>query len=214
MISKLQYITQDIEGASHVQLVEEACKAGVDWIQLRLKNKSYEDWKSIAEEALAICKKYNAKLIINDNVALVKEIGANGVHVGKQDMPVSKAREILGDDFIIGGTANTFEDIELHAKSGADYIGLGPFRFTTTKDKLSPVLGLEGYQAIVDKCKQENITTPIIAIGGITDTDVEDINATGVYGIAVASAITHAENKKEIVQRFMKHLEYDTLKIK
>jgi thiamine-phosphate pyrophosphorylase len=212
MISKLQYITQDVENASHVQLIEDACKAGINWIQLRLKNKSYEDWKIIAEEALAICKKYNAKLIINDNVALVKEIGADGVHVGRQDMPVSKAREILGADFIIGGTANTFEDVKLHAKSGADYIGLGPFRFTTTKDKLSPILGLEGYQAIVDKCKQENLTVPIIAIGGITESDIKDITTTGVHGVAVASAITHAENKKEMVKKFMKHLEYDTLK--
>jgi thiamine-phosphate pyrophosphorylase len=214
MISKLHYITQDIEGASHVQLVEDACKAGVYWVQLRLKNTSYEDWKTIAEKALAICKKYNAKLIINDNVALAKEIGADGVHVGKQDMPVSKAKEILGPDFIIGGTANTFEDVKLHAKSGADYIGLGPFRFTTTKDKLSPILGLEGYKAIVDRCKQENIVVPIIAIGGITEADVEDLSATGIYGVAVASAITHAENKKEMVKKFIKHLEYDTLKIK
>src|SRR5246127_4479462 len=128
MISRLHYITQDIENTSHTQLVEDACKAGVNWVQLRLKNKSYEDWKAIAEEALAICKKHNAKLIINDNVALAKEIGADGVHVGKQDMPVAKAREILGSGFIIGGTANTFEDVELHAKSGADYVGLGPFR--------------------------------------------------------------------------------------
>lgn len=214
MISKLQYITQDVENVSHVQLIEDACKAGVDWVQLRLKDKSYEDWKTIAEEALAICKKYNAKLVINDNVALVKEIGADGVHVGRQDMPVSKAREILGLDFIIGGTANTFEDVKLHVKSSADYVGLGPFRFTTTKDKLSPILGLEGYQAIVDKCKQENITVPIIAIGGITEADVEALSTTGIYGVAVASAITHAENKKEMVQRFIRHLKYDTLKIK
>jgi thiamine-phosphate pyrophosphorylase len=214
MISKLHYITQDVENASHIQLVEDACKAGVNWIQLRLKDKSYEDWKLIAEEALAICKKYNAKLIINDNVALAKEINADGVHVGKQDIPVAKAREILGPHFIIGGTANTFDDVKLHAKSGADYIGLGPFRFTTTKDKLSPILGLDGYKAIVDKCKQENINVPIIAIGGIKENDVEDIAAMGIHGIAVASAITHAENKKETVKNFMKHLEYDTLKIK
>ena len=116
MISKLHYITQDVDGISHVKLVENACKAGVNWVQLRLKDKSYEDWKIIAEEAVAICKKYNAKLIINDNVALAKEINADGVHVGKQDMPVLKAREILGPYFIIGGTANKFEDVKLHAE--------------------------------------------------------------------------------------------------
>ncbi len=212
MISKLHYITQDIEGAAHVELVEDVCKAGVDWVQLRLKDKSYEEWKTIALETLAICRKYHAKLIINDNVALAKEINADGVHVGKQDMPVAKAREILGADFIIGGTANTFEDVKLHATSGADYIGLGPFRFTSTKQNLSPVLGLDGYQIITNWCKQENINVPIIAIGGIVATDVESLINTGVHGVAVAGAITHAEKKRETVKEFMKHLNYETVK--
>jgi len=202
MISKLHYITQDIESATHVELVEDVCKAGVDWVQLRLKDKSYEEWKAIALEALAICRKYNAKLIINDNVSLAKEIGADGVHVGKQDMPVAKAREILGADFIIGGTANTFEDVKLHATSGADYIGLGPFRFTSTKQNLSPILGLDGYQIVANWCKQENINVPIIAIGGIISTDVESLFHTGVHGVAIASALTHAGNKTEVVKEF------------
>jgi thiamine-phosphate pyrophosphorylase len=205
-VSRLHYITQDIGNATHVALVEDACKAGLDWIQLRLKNKSYEEWKIIAEEALAICRKYNAKLIINDNVALAKEINADGVHLGKQDMSVSKAREILGLDFIIGGTANTFEDVKLHAASGADYIGLGPFRFTSTKQNLSPILGLDRYQIISNLCKQENIHIPIIAIGGIVASDVESILNTGVYGVAAASAITHSENKIETVKEFMNKL--------
>lgn len=212
MISKLHYITQDVEGVSHVQLIEDACKSGIDWIQLRLKNKSYEEWKAVAEEALGICKKYNAKLIINDNVALVKEIGADGVHVGKQDIPVAKAREVLGDDFIIGGTANTFEDVKLHVASGADYVGLGPFRFTATKEKLSPILGLDGYKAIVAKCKEQNINIPIIAIGGILETDIESILNTGIYGVAVASAITHAKNKAKTIQQFTEYLHYKSLK--
>ena len=212
MISKLQYITQDIENTTHIQLVEEACKAGIDWIQLRLKNKSYEEWQTIALESLAICKKHHAKLIINDNVALAKEIGADGVHVGKQDMPVAKAREILGPDFIIGGTANTFEDIKLHVASGVNYIGLGPFRFTSTKEKLSPVLGFDGYKVNLQLCKQKHIHIPIIAIGGITVNDVEELVSVGVYGVAVASAITHAADKKETVQAFMSHLKSQALK--
>ena len=206
MISRLQYITQDIENIPHVQLVEEACKAGVNWVQLRLKSKSYEEWQAAALEALAICKKFNAKLIINDNVALAKEIGADGVHVGKQDMPVAKAREILGPDFIIGGTANTFEDIKTHVKAGADYIGLGPFRFTSTKDNLSPVLGLDGYRINLQWCKQEQIQIPVIAIGGITTKDVEALSNTGIHGVAVASAISNAPNKEETVREFMSHL--------
>ncbi|MEO8759797.1 MAG: thiamine phosphate synthase [Bacteroidia bacterium] len=206
MISRLHYITQDVAGKTHLDLIKESCEAGVDWVQLRLKDKPYEEWKTIASAALLICNKHNAKLIINDNVALAKEIGAHGVHLGKQDMPTDKAREILGADCIIGGTANTFEDVKMHAASGVDYIGLGPFRYTSTKANLSPILGLDGYQIITNWCKQENISTPIIAIGGIVATDVEGLFNTGVYGVAVASAITHAENKKETVQEFMTKL--------
>src|ERR1700758_5408380 len=112
MILKLQYITQDVEGKSHMQLAEEACIAGVGWIQLRLKNKAEEEVKKIAIATQDVCIKNNARLIINDNVSLVKEIGADGVHLGKEDMNPVEARKILGNNFIIGGTANTFEDIK------------------------------------------------------------------------------------------------------
>lgn len=201
MISRLHYITQDSPNKSHTQLIEEACVSGADWVQLRLKNKPYKEWKEIAVESLKICKKYNAKLIINDNLALAMEIGANGVHLGKEDMPTFKAREIAGKNFIIGGTANTFEDIKTHAKAGVDYIGLGPFRFTSTKEKLSPVLGLEGYNNIIEKCLKENISVPVIAIGGIMPNDVESLVKTGIYGIAVASAITHSEDKFQTIKK-------------
>jgi len=211
-VSKLHYITQDIENKTHLDLIQEACEAGVDWIQLRLKNKSYEEWKEVASAALAICKKYKAKLIINDNVALAKEIGADGVHLGKHDMPTEKAREILGNDIIIGGTANTFEDIKHHVAAGVNYIGLGPFRYTTTKENLSPIVGLEGYATIIQWCKQENFQTPVIAIGGIVAADVEGLLNVGVHGIAVASAITNAADKKEVVKEFNSLLEYNTLK--
>lgn len=87
-------------------------------------------------------------------------------------MPIAEARQILGKDFIIGGTANTFEDVQMHYQAGADYIGCGPFRFTTTKKNLSPILGLEGYKAIVSQMKTAGINLPIVAIGGITYDDI------------------------------------------
>lgn len=207
MISKLQYITQDTESKSHSRLAEEACAAGIDWVQLRLKNKPQNEWKEIALATLAICNAYKAKLIINDNVSLAKEIGAHGVHLGKQDMSTTEARKILGSNFIIGGTANTFEDIKMHARAGVDYVGLGPFRFTATKDKLSPILSIEGYKSVIEKCRIENISTPLIAIGGIVADDVPAIMETGIYGVAVASAISFAEDKKEAVKKFLAHFE-------
>ncbi|MGZ3862396.1 MAG: thiamine phosphate synthase [Bacteroidia bacterium] len=214
MISKFQYITQEVDGKSHAQLAEEACKAGVDWIQLRVKNRPYEEWKRIAVETLTICKKYNSRLIVNDNVALAKEIGAYGVHLGKEDMHPVEARKILGNGFIIGGTANTFEDVKQHVAAGVDYVGVGPFRFTTTKDKLSPVLGLEGYSSILEKCKAENISVPVIAIGGITIQDVSAIIETGVYGIAVAGAVTFAEHKGQVVAEFLEKIEKKFRRVK
>src|ERR1019366_3998093 len=147
-ISRLQYITTNPLDA------DKACKAGVDWIQLRVKNKTEEEWRALAVETLIVCRRYGAKLIINDNVFLAKEIKADGVHLGKEDQNPAEARLILGEKFIsgekfiIGGTANSLEDIHSLIESGVDYIGLGPFRFTTTKANLSPVLGLEGYRVL------------------------------------------------------------------
>jgi thiamine-phosphate pyrophosphorylase len=212
MISKLHYITQEVEGKTHAQLAEEACIAGARWVQLRVKNKTYTEWKAIALETLAICRKHHAKLIINDNVELVKEIHADGVHLGKEDVSTVEARRILGGEFIIGGTANTFEDIKMHAASNVDYVGLGPFRFTSTKEKLSPILGIEGYKQIIHKCRDNNISIPIIAIGGITSTDIPELLNTGVYGVAVAGAVTLSKDKKETIQEFMSQLEHNTIK--
>ncbi|GAB3255635.1 thiamine phosphate synthase [Larkinella harenae] len=182
--SRLQYITTSPEQA------DAACRAGVDWVQLRIKNRSAADWKALALETLAVCRQYNARLIINDNVALAGEIGADGVHVGTEDLPVAEARRLLGPSVIIGGTANTLEDIRAHHAAGATYIGLGPYRFTNTKEKLSPILGLEGYQALMTACASEGLSLPIIAIGGIEVADVPALLREGVHGIAVSAAIT------------------------
>ena len=134
-ISPLHYIVTRPEQA------ETACRAGADWVQLRVKAQSYTNWKAIALDTLAVCRQYNARLIINDNPQLAGEVGAHGVHLGQDDMPIQEARVLLGDRFIIGGTANTLETILAHQHDGVDYVGLGPFRFTTTKEKLSPILG-------------------------------------------------------------------------
>jgi thiamine-phosphate pyrophosphorylase len=203
MISRLQYITQDLPGTPHVVLAEEACLAGCDWIQLRVKNKADSEWRSIAREVLAVCREHEVKLIVNDNLQLAKEIRADGVHLGKNDTSTAEARKVLGPDFIIGGTANTFHDILMHAAAGVDYIGLGPFRFTATKEKLSPILGYEGYEEILMQCRGAGINIPIIAIGGILASDVRSILETGIHGVAVSSVITQSKDKTGTVLEFM-----------
>jgi thiamine-phosphate pyrophosphorylase len=202
-ISKLHYIT---DCPAHAR---QACRGGADWIQLRVKNKSANEWKLIAEETQTICKKYAAKLIINDNVELAKEIGADGVHLGKEDMPPDRARSILGAGVIVGGTANTFEDINKLAALEVDYIGLGPFRFTQTKTNLSPILGLDGYRLLMKKCIGQKIQIPIIAIGGIQLSDVGALLAAGVYGIAVSSAISASGNIADAAQTFIQKIKSD-----
>jgi thiamine-phosphate pyrophosphorylase len=193
MIEKLQYITQETATLSHIDCVREACISGIKWIQLRVKNKSDEEYLEIAKEAKIICDLYDVILIVIDNVAITNEINAHGVHLGATDMYISEARSILGEHTIIGGTANTLKDVERLIEQKADYIGLGPFKFTETKKNLSPVLGLEGYDEILDELKTYYSLdeTPIIAIGGIDIYDVDSILDTGVFGIAVSGMLTN-----------------------
>ncbi len=200
---RLQYISHQTERYSYLDGIRMALEGGCRWVQLRMKGVPYpdEDSMEIAFEAKRLCREHDAVFIIDDDVALVKQIHADGVHLGKNDMPISEARSILGQDFIIGGTANTFADVKAHYEAGADYIGCGPFRFTTTKRGLSPVLGLEGYRSIVEQMKAEGINLPIVAIGGITEQDVTDIMQTGVSGIAVSGAVLNADNPIEAMRR-------------
>ncbi|MBC7861610.1 MAG: thiamine phosphate synthase [Bacteroidia bacterium] len=196
--SKLQYITDS------PALAHEACVAGVKWVQARIKNKAAGETKIIAQEILSVCRKFNSVCIINDHLEIALEINADGVHLGKEDTEIREAKKIIGQrDFILGGTANTVEDVRSLALSNVKYIGLGPFRFTSTKEKLSPVLGIEGYKKILSEIIPANIYfPPIYAIGGILPADVEAILGTGIYGVAVSGVISNAANKKEIVEEF------------
>lgn len=193
----IQFITHQNERYSYEDSARLALEGGCKWIQLRMKNASEKDILRVGHRIKELCTKYNATFILDDHVELVKTLGANGVHVGKNDMPVKQVREILGNDFIIGATANTYEDVEMHYKNGANYIGCGPFRFTTTKKNLSPILGTEGYKSITDKMKAAGIKIPIVAIGGITKNDINEIMQTGVTGIALSGAVLNAQNPAE-----------------
>ena len=200
-ISRLHYLTQNVPGFSHVKVAEFACRGGTDWVQLRVKNKSYDEWRQIAQEIKLVCLKYGAKLIINDNVRIAKEVGADGVHLGKEDMSPKEARNILGDTFIIGSSTNTMDDVRCLMEDGIDYIGIGPYRFTSTKKNLNPILGLEGIKKII-----EQTSLPVIAIGGIKLEDVEALMNIGVHGVAVSSAINMAEDKIEMTKKFVSSL--------
>lgn len=200
----IQFITHSNNRYGYVDGARLALEGGCRWVQLRMKEATEAEFMAAATEIGRLCKKHGATFVLDDHVEWVEKTGADGVHLGKNDMPIDEARKILGSDKIIGGTANTFEDVERLYRQGADYIGCGPFRFTTTKKNLSPVLGLEGYQHIVDQMKSHGINLPIVAIGGILESDIKSILATGVSGIAVSGGILNAENPVEEMQRFLK----------
>lgn len=201
-----QYISHYTPSIGYVDGIRMALEGGCKWVQLRMKDAPEEEVLACAKEALPLCRQHGAKFILDDHVELVGTAGADGVHLGKNDMPVDEARKILGPDKIIGGTANTIDDIIRLHRQGADYIGCGPFRFTTTKKKLSPVLGLEGYRDIVLKMRENGIDLPIVAIGGITVDDIPAIMGTGVTGIALSGAILNAEDPKSMTESILETL--------
>ncbi|MCB4806934.1 thiamine phosphate synthase [Tamlana sp. 62-3] len=187
MISKLQYISQGSTPDEHLKNIQNACTSGADWVQLRLKNLDEKIILETAQKAREITGHFQTRLIINDYYKIAKAVKADGVHLGKNDASTLEARKHLASWQIIGGTANTLQDCEKLISEEVNYIGLGPFRFTKTKEKLSPVLGLQGYQSILELL---NTKTPVIAIGGITINDVPELLKTGVYGVAVSGVIT------------------------
>ena len=200
MFSKLQYISQGITAGEQLSNIQHALDAGSVWIQLRFKNSTPAAIQSLAEQVKEICASYGATFIINDHPQIAKDIAADGVHLGLQDMPVRDARKIIGDK-IIGGTANTLDDVLKRVDEGCNYIGLGPFRFTTTKEKLSPVLGLPGYKNIITALHERQILVPVYAIGGIVAEDITAIMQTGIYGVAVSGVITNHPDRKLLLQQ-------------
>lgn len=200
----LQFITHENNKYDTLSGAREALEGGCRWIQLRMKKATPEQLLETGLALRALCQLYDARFIIDDHVELVKPIGADGVHLGKNDMPPAEARLLLGKDAIIGGTANTFEDICHLVKQGVNYIGLGPFRFTTTKEKLSPVLGFEGYRHIMKQCCEQGIDLPVVAIGGIVTADVSGLMQTGITGIALSGAILNADDPQQETRSFIK----------
>lgn len=199
MSDKLQYISQGSTAEEQLHNIQNTLDGGCKWIQLRWKNVFKEDFIPVALQVKEWCKEHNATFIINDYVEWAKEADADGIHLGLDDTRIAQARKELRGNKIIGGTANTYEHVLQRIEEGCDYIGLGPFRFTTTKDKLSPILGLEGYKEIISKLNSEKRTVKIYAIGGIEWEDIQPLMETGIYGIAVSGLITNSSNKRKII---------------
>lgn len=204
MISNLHYISQGRTPEEHLENIGRMCSAGADWVQLRLKNEPFETCLETSKAAKRICDRSGTKLIINDMPTVACLLNAHGVHLGKQDQCPLEARKILGPNKIIGGTANTLGDCEVLLEKQVDYIGLGPFRFTTTKKKLSPLLGAAGYREILGSLRSSGKTIPVIAIGGINPKDIPVLTETGVHGIAISGWLTAQARPEEMFRKIYK----------
>jgi thiamine-phosphate pyrophosphorylase len=208
MIDRLQYISSGLTPENHLQHITEACEAGVKWIQLRLKNMKFNEYAFYACEARRITTLHDAVLIINDNPQVAIACAADGVHVGNDDISPAEARAMFDRNVIIGGTANTWNDVLRLIEAEVDYIGLGPFRFTTTKEKLSPIIGLKGYISVMQKMQEIGENVPVIAIGGIELEDIAEITRAGIHGVAVSGVITNATDKQKCVMQMASQMNY------
>ena len=200
---KIQFITDGVDSQSVLSQVETVVSNGINWVQFRMKNECFDNKVVIGEKIKHICAKYDATFIINDDVQLAKVLQADGVHLGLGDMNPLEAREILGENAIIGATCNTIEDIRLRYQQGVDYVGLGPFRYTTTKKNLSPILGLEGYNSIISAMRKEGIDIPVVSIGGIRVDDIKSLMGTGIHGVAISSLITTADCRQGVINKII-----------
>ena len=203
---RLYFITHANERFSYEDGARLALDNGIRLVQLRMKHCDLETVRQTARRLKEECDKAGAELIIDDYAEIAAETGACGVHLGQTDENISAAREKLTDKQIIGLTCNTFEQVFDAAKAGADYLGVGPYRFTRTKENLSPVLGVEGYRTLIAECRKHDIHIPIYAIGGIRLEDVKGLMEAGIYGIAVSSLILEAPNPEETIRKLREEI--------
>lgn len=201
---RVQFITQVTEKYYSVDSARIALEGGCRWIQLKMENSPLDEVELVANKVQQLCKDYDSKFIINSYVHLAKNLKADGVYLGRRDMPIREARQILGEEFIIGASANNFYHVQQHYIGGADYIVCGPYRYTTTKQDSSPILGVEGCMRIVQQMENRGIHLPLVAVGGITCDDVSNVLNIGVDGIAVSNAVLQSDNPVEEMNKFIR----------
>ena len=158
-------------------------------------------------QVAAICDDWGATLILTDHYHLLDKVDAQGVHLENMNADFKEIRKIISDEKTLGASANSFEDIQKAYATGAvDYIGCGPFAHTDTKPNSYPLLGTTGYNLIAKKMRQDKIDIPVLGVGGVTISDVDALLSTGIYGIAVSSAVNLSEDPGLAVKGFYKKI--------
>lgn len=212
-LPRIQYITHPKENFEDLSWVHRLKDNGISWIQLRIKEEDFYAlhpgqhylayFHETADKMRAITSALGMLLTVNDSEEVARFCHADGLHIGQED-------EVPGSfpaGSVLGGTANSIAEIRHFDKEKFTYFGVGPFRFTSTKAALKPVLGAEGYERLLDAMKQDGYDHPVFAIGGIMPGDLESLLRAGVYGIAVSSAIFDAGHSAEAIQQFTKPIE-------
>lgn len=187
--------SDDVE--KFLNTIEEAIKGGVTVVQIREKTAETLDFYNLALKVKEITTKYGVPLIINDRVDVALAIDADGVHVGQSDMPCDVTRKLIGEEKILGVSAATIDEAKKAQDDGADYIGSGAVFPTATKDD-APSITKKDLKEIV-----ESIDIPVVAIGGITLENANELKDTGIAGLSVVSAIMSADNPKKSSQELL-----------
>lgn len=202
-ISKFHYLTQDLPNRSHLEQTQIACEAGANWVQYRCMSKSDEEMIAELHEIATICDDWGATLILANHYHLLDKVDAQGVHIEDLNANLATIREVITDEKTLGASAASLDGVLKIAESGVvDYCGYGPFAHTTTKANDKPLLGYDGYRQLETK----PIDIPVIAVGGIQLNDVELLMATGIYGIAVSSAINLSPDPAGVVKEIYKKI--------
>ncbi len=204
---KLYLVTDSdiLRGRDFYNCIEEALKGGVTMLQLREKNASGKEFLEKAIKLRELTKKYNVKFIINDRVDIAMLCDADGVHVGQSDIPANKVRELMGEDKIVGVSARTVEEAIRAKENGADYLGVGAMFNTRTK--------LDAKSVSIEKLKeiQEVVKLPVVAIGGLSLSNIDKLKECNVDGYAVVSAILGALNIKLECEKWIEKIQNNNL---
>jgi thiamine-phosphate pyrophosphorylase len=191
-----------ISGMSHAEQVERLAEGGATFIQLREKNASPRDFYAAALEAVQAARRLGVRIIINDRVDIAMAVGADGVHLGQDDLPPEKARALLGKDRIIGFSTHDLKQALAASFAPVDYIALGPVFQTSTKEKPDPVVGLVGIGEV-----KQSISKPLVAIGGITFERARSVIEAGADSLAVISDLYSTDDVTERARSFMRLLD-------
>lgn len=205
--SPVHLVTDGVDVATTVEQARQAVSGGCRWVQVRMKDAVSADRDAALILLRDFCHSHGTTLIVDDDVQAVHRTSIDGVHLGREDMDPAEARAILGPVPLIGATVNCAADAERLVAKPIDYIGLGPWRFTTTKRRLAQPLGAQGTRDLVRHIRDLGIRVPILVIGGIVGEDIPAVLASGSDGIAVSSAICRAADPAAAVRRIMQDFE-------